>query len=159
MSNKNFEIKQGVLWINISRAIFLGWIIFAAIQYERNPFFFGLTIAVAFLLILQMPRKSLELSNKSILLKENRILPLLNSETEIPINQLEGIKFEKGEWSLSRFILDFIGPGNIGFFGKKPSYLSYKLKNEDWIQKEAIGSPEENEKLIILVEKLKTNEN
>lgn len=154
IQNKRIEINESPLRVYIIRIALIFWIGFAAFKYELNPFFFGLTVLVAIILLAWLPIKKIFIANDTLYINKNRLLKFTNSEIEIPIYQLEEIKFEKGEWSLARFILDVFGH-LAGSFGKAPSYIYYKEKNKNWVKMLAIGSPEDNENLVFIVEEIK----
>ena len=99
--NKKIEINESPLRIYIIRIALMIWIGFAAFKYEVNPFFFGLTILVAMLLIAWLPIKTIYIAHNTLYIKTKRLIRFTNSEIEIPIYQLEEIKFEKGKWSFT----------------------------------------------------------
>ena len=152
--DKKIEIKEPPIRIYIIRIALMIWIVFGAFKYEINPFFFGSTILVALILIAWLPLKTIYIVQNTLYIKNVRIIKISSTKIEIPIYQIEEIRFEKGKWSFTRFILDGFGY-LAGSFGKEPSYIFYKAKNQNWEKMETIGSPEENEALVRLINEFK----
>lgn len=147
-----YIIEDFPLLIWVSRAILGGWIMFATIKFQVNPLFFGITIAIAILLILIKYERSVIVRKDCIEIRSKALIPFLNRKKVIYYSSLKNISLEEYGFSfdLKTFLVKLIFNVSHTAFGYDKIVIDYK--DGFWEKIICIGNRKENEILVQYIE-------
>jgi len=151
-----YELIEFPLALWIIRILLLLWTGFALSKFNINPVFFGLSIALAVGLIIRLSQTILHLTPTHILVYSKSFFGLKLSKS-YAISNIENIHFKPSDFHYIALILDLFLPFP-GILGYSRSKLSIKLKGEDWVAMNAVGSELKNKRLVRFVQKYQRQE-
>ena len=114
-------LKENPVFKVLIMLILMAWIVFAVSMFEVNPGFFGVTILLAVIFILNIKRYLMIASAESLILKEVPLTPLFKKQYEIFYKEMDSVDYQDGEVNGLVMIISFIFLGTINFAHKEPA--------------------------------------
>lgn len=150
LGNKNadnvlLEIKEFSISEILGKVTLFGWIFFCIYMYPINPLFFAVTGIFAGIILVKNKKTEFILTEKEIQVTNVFLIPIMNKTKTIPLNTIDSLEYEEGEYDKLAIILAILGlTGKI----KASSYLTIKLKNGKIEEFITHGSSKEFHKLV-----------
>jgi hypothetical protein len=149
------EINEFPVFKYAFRLLLACWIYFACTKLHINPIFFGLTIAIAILVILTVTEVSIVVNSEELIIKRKKRLLFYNKEQSYCYSDLRTIKFEKGKVDGAGIVVAILTEFVSGRIWQKAELMIEK-KDGSTVTIASIGSQFQNEKLIkIVTERIK----
>jgi hypothetical protein len=145
------EIKEYPALQVLLRIMCLAWLAFGGYKFTLNPVFFGISLLVAITAFLLITRMVITVTEDMLIIRHERILPLLSVELVYPLDEIEDIHLDMADLSIVARV-----PADISLLFPsarvvRAESLSIKRRGKPWKKFRLVGSNEQYKELVAIV--------